>query len=47
VSRLPVELADFAVALNGAIGRLDAAYRQLEEFDAATSPTSCARRWRT
>jgi two-component system heavy metal sensor histidine kinase CusS len=33
-SRLPVELADFAVAFNGAIGRLEDAYRQLEAFNA-------------
>ncbi|HZV92703.1 MAG TPA: heavy metal sensor histidine kinase [Caldimonas sp.] len=34
VSHLPVELADFAVAFNGAIGRLEDAYRQLEAFNA-------------
>ena len=34
VSSLPVELADFAVAFNGAIGRLEDAYRQLEAFNA-------------
>ena len=33
-SRLPVELADFAVAFNGAIGRLEDAYQQLEAFNA-------------
>ncbi|MDQ2733390.1 MAG: heavy metal sensor histidine kinase [Pseudomonadota bacterium] len=33
-SHLPVELADFAVAFNGAIGRLEDAYRQLEAFNA-------------
>jgi two-component system, OmpR family, heavy metal sensor histidine kinase CusS len=33
-SRLPIELADFAVAFNGAIGRLEDAYRQLEAFNA-------------
>jgi two-component system heavy metal sensor histidine kinase CusS len=33
-SRLPVELADFALAFNGAIGRLEDAYRQLEAFNA-------------
>jgi two-component system heavy metal sensor histidine kinase CusS len=34
VSSLPVELADFAVAFNGAIGRLEDAYQQLEAFNA-------------
>jgi two-component system, OmpR family, heavy metal sensor histidine kinase CusS len=33
-AHLPVELADFAVAFNGAIGRLEDAYRQLEAFNA-------------
>jgi two-component system heavy metal sensor histidine kinase CusS len=33
-SHLPDELADFAVAFNGAIGRLEDAYRQLEAFNA-------------
>ena len=31
---LPVELEDLAVAFNGALGRLEAAYRQLEAFNA-------------
>jgi two-component system heavy metal sensor histidine kinase CusS len=33
-AHLPIELADFAVAFNGAIGRLEDAYRQLEAFNA-------------
>jgi two-component system heavy metal sensor histidine kinase CusS len=33
-SSLPVELADFAVAFNGAIARLEDAYQQLEAFNA-------------
>jgi two-component system heavy metal sensor histidine kinase CusS len=33
-AHLPVELADFAVAFNGAIGRLEDAYQQLEAFNA-------------
>ena len=31
---LPVELSDLAVALNGALGRLEEAYQQLEAFNA-------------
>jgi two-component system heavy metal sensor histidine kinase CusS len=34
VSSLPPELENFAVAFNGAIGRLEDAYRQLETFNA-------------
>jgi two-component system heavy metal sensor histidine kinase CusS len=34
VAHLPVELEDLAVAFNGALGRLEAAYRQLEAFNA-------------
>jgi two-component system heavy metal sensor histidine kinase CusS len=33
-SHLPVELADFVAAFNGAIGRLEDAYQQLEAFNA-------------
>ena len=34
VSRLPVELADFALAFNGALARQEETYRQLEAFNA-------------
>jgi two-component system heavy metal sensor histidine kinase CusS len=34
VERLPVELEDLTVAFNGALGRLEEAYRQLEGFNA-------------
>ena len=33
-ARLPVELSDLASAFNGALGRLEAAYQQLEAFNA-------------
>ncbi|MET0383468.1 MAG: heavy metal sensor histidine kinase [Burkholderiaceae bacterium] len=34
IARLPVELEDLAVAFNGALGRLEDAYTQLEAFNA-------------
>jgi two-component system heavy metal sensor histidine kinase CusS len=34
VGELPVELSDLAAAFNGALGRLEAAYQQLESFNA-------------
>jgi two-component system heavy metal sensor histidine kinase CusS len=34
VAELPVELSDLAAAFNGALGRLEEAYRQLEAFNA-------------
>jgi two-component system heavy metal sensor histidine kinase CusS len=34
VDRLPIELEDLAVAFNGALGRLEDAYQQLEAFNA-------------
>jgi two-component system heavy metal sensor histidine kinase CusS len=34
VDRLPVELEDLTIAFNGALGRLEDAYRQLEGFNA-------------
>ncbi|HEX4511479.1 MAG TPA: heavy metal sensor histidine kinase [Burkholderiaceae bacterium] len=34
LAQLPVELEDLATAFNGALGRLEAAYRQLEAFNA-------------